>query len=97
MRLSFTEYLRLHVTFMMINSCFNNTIFDSLKISLSVKSEHECKLNSLLTLATIYSASRASSNPSLSAMSLNEMREYDNEIRRMPVLITLCRSLTIKV
>ena len=50
---------------------------------------------SLVTLATMNSASSGLSSVSLSATSVSDMREYDKLIMRTPVFITLWRNLNV--
>ena len=52
---------------------------------------------SRIAFPTIYSASSSESRCNLTHMSRSEMREYESERRRMPVLITFCRSRETRV
>jgi hypothetical protein len=52
---------------------------------------------SRIAFPTMYSASSSESRWSLTQMSRSEMREYESESRRMPVLITFCRSRATRV
>ncbi len=52
---------------------------------------------SRIAFPTIYSASSSESKCNLTHMSRSEMREYESERRRMPVLITFCRRRATRV
>lgn len=52
---------------------------------------------SRIAFPTMYSASSSESRWSLTQISLRDMREYDRERRRIPVLITFWWSLTMRV
>jgi len=52
---------------------------------------------SLIALPTMYSASSSESRWSLKQISRSDIREYDRDSRRMPVLMTFCRRRPISV
>ena len=52
---------------------------------------------SLIAFPTMYSASSSESKWSLTQMSRSDMREYDRESRRMPVLMTFCLRREMRV